>query len=208
MNRTRKPRVTPSMAVALTALVFAMSGAGYAATQLTSEGHGAKAAKKKKAKRGPAGPQGPKGEKGDTGAAGANGTAGSPGAISFTGRLEGLNVAQNSNTFGIPSGQSVIVVDGGDATTISPNADLTMKNLSIQLTAAPGGTALRFFTLQIAPPDALASESTACIVLSNQETCSVPQNTPIPARSAIVLRSNVTSGNAQPADAMFSWTAE
>ena len=41
------------------ALVFAMAGSGYAASQLTGAGHGAKAAKK--SKRGPAGPQGPQG---------------------------------------------------------------------------------------------------------------------------------------------------
>jgi hypothetical protein len=206
---TRKAhRFTPSMAVAITALVFAMSGAGYAASELSGGGDGtkaAKAAKKKKGKRGPAGPQGPQGAKGDKGDAGA---AGSPGAISFTGRLEGLNVAQDSNTFGLPSGQSIIVVDVNDATSLSPNVPVTAKSLSVRLTNSPGGRALRFFHLTIMPPEADPISSTPCVVLSVSTVCSIPLNQPIPANSAIAIRSNVTSGVAQASDAMFSWTAE
>ena len=197
MNRIR---FTPSMAVALTALVFAMSGVGYAASQLSHDGGKAKSAKKSKGKRGPAGPQGPQGApgaKGDTGAPGANGPS------VFTGRLQGLNIAQDSNTFGVPSGQSVIVVNEFDASSINGPNPLTAKSLTVNLTAAPGGTALRFFYLMINN-----SPSTPCVVLSANTNCSIPLNAAIPANATISIRSEVSSGAANPANARFAWTAQ
>lgn len=74
--------------ISVIALVFAMFGGAYAA----SNDGGGKATASAKAKKGPRGPKGPKGDtgpagpagpagaKGDTGAAGANGTNGAPGA--------------------------------------------------------------------------------------------------------------------------------
>ncbi len=71
--------------ISVIALVFAMFGGAYAASN-SSGGGKATASKAKQGPRGkmgktgPAGPQGPAGTKGDTGAAGANGSNGTPGA--------------------------------------------------------------------------------------------------------------------------------
>jgi hypothetical protein len=114
----RMPRITPSMAVALTALVFAMSGAGYAATQLTA-GH-AQAAKKKK-KKVKVGPQGPQGPAGATGPAGAS--------ASF-GVVNGVVGTQNAN-IGAPVGISNGVNNVTSAMLmLTPNAPIMLRDLS------------------------------------------------------------------------------
>jgi hypothetical protein len=74
--------------ISVIALVFAMFGGAYAASNSSGGGKATASAKAKKGPRGPkgakgdtgpAGPQGPAGLKGDTGAAGSNGTAGGNG---------------------------------------------------------------------------------------------------------------------------------
>jgi hypothetical protein len=96
-----------------------------------------------------------------------------------------------------------------DVGTLSPNVDLTAKNLSVQITGTPGGSALRFFYLAAFPPDGDNAFSTACTVLSNSSSCSIPLDFNIPANSVISIRSSVLAGNANPnSDAMFSWTAK
>ncbi|HEY0390602.1 MAG TPA: hypothetical protein VGC63_02705 [Solirubrobacterales bacterium] len=78
--------------VSVIALVFAMFGGAYAASNSSGGGKATASAKAKKGPRGPkgatgpagpagpAGPQGPAGAKGDAGANGANGTNGAPGS--------------------------------------------------------------------------------------------------------------------------------
>ena len=66
--------------ISVIALVFAMFGGAYAAT---NDGGGGKATASAKAKKGPRGPKGPKG---DTGAAGPQGPAGPPGPAGAAGK--------------------------------------------------------------------------------------------------------------------------
>jgi hypothetical protein len=75
--------------ISVIAVVFAMFGGAYAASNSPGGGRATASAKAKKGPRGPkgpkgdtgpAGPAGPAGAKGDTGAAGSNGSSGSPGA--------------------------------------------------------------------------------------------------------------------------------
>ena len=72
--------------ISVIALVFAMFGGAYAASNSPGGGKATASAKAKKGPRGPKGPKGdtgpagPAGAKGDTGAAGSNGSSGSPGA--------------------------------------------------------------------------------------------------------------------------------
>jgi hypothetical protein len=111
MKGIRKPRVSPSMAVALTALVFATTGAGYAATHLPGDTHATVAKKKKKkVKAGPPGPQGPQGPSGATGSAGAGAVFGVVDNVDSThavGTVTGVSIAQSSvglvNLMGTPS---------------------------------------------------------------------------------------------------------
>jgi hypothetical protein len=86
--------------ISVIALVFAMLGGAYAASNDGGSGKATASAKAKKGPRGPRGPKGPagpagpqgpagpagaKGDKGDTGAAGSNGAAGAAGAAGATG---------------------------------------------------------------------------------------------------------------------------
>jgi hypothetical protein len=87
----REPFGKAGLTVAVIALVFAMMGGAWAASNSGSAGSGDKATASAKAKRGPRGPRGPQGPagpagpaglagaKGDKGAAGANGTNGTDG---------------------------------------------------------------------------------------------------------------------------------
>jgi hypothetical protein len=85
MLRRIHAHLTPSTAIALLALVFALTGGAFAATGGSSSGPGAvhavaaKSKAKAKAKPGPRGPAGPAGKTGPAGAAGAQGPAGSQG---------------------------------------------------------------------------------------------------------------------------------
>jgi hypothetical protein len=84
--------------ISVIALVFAMFGGAYAASNSSDGGKATVSAKAKKGPRGPKGPKGPKGDtgpagpagpagpKGDTGAAGANGKDGTPGATGAAGQ--------------------------------------------------------------------------------------------------------------------------
>jgi Collagen triple helix repeat (20 copies) len=91
-EKLRSLRPTPSMAVAITALVFAASGGAYAAaggpvahaTAVASHAKAA-AAKKKKKPTGPRGPRGARGARGPVGPAGSNGSNGAKGANGATG---------------------------------------------------------------------------------------------------------------------------
>lgn len=83
LNAIRRNLSLPT-AIAVVALVFAMTGGAFAAKDVVG---GSAQASKKKGKRGPRGPQGPKGSKGlrgpqgpkgDTGAQGPKGETGSP----------------------------------------------------------------------------------------------------------------------------------
>jgi hypothetical protein len=86
--------------ISVIALIFAMLGGAYAASDDSGSGKASASAKAKKGPRGPRGPKGPagpagpqgpagpagaKGDKGDTGAAGSNGAAGAAGAAGATG---------------------------------------------------------------------------------------------------------------------------
>jgi hypothetical protein len=193
--RSPKPRVSPAMVVAITALVFATTGVGYAASQLGTGSHAHAA--KKKVKRGPAGPQGPKG---DTGAPGA---AGSPGAITFTGRINSLNTNVNSDAFATPSGASTADPSLTSVYTASPNVDLTAKSLTVVVDNPPGGTSLRFFYLTVGLTD-----SGGCVITSGSGSCTIPLNLPIPAISSLAIHSSVAVSNAVPTNAEFAWTAQ
>ena len=79
----RRLHLSPSMAIAFVALVFALTGASFAAgTNGGNGGHGttATAAKSKAKAKGKAGPRGPAGPQGKTGPAGATGPTGATGA--------------------------------------------------------------------------------------------------------------------------------
>lgn len=80
-SRIREQFSTTALILSIVALVFAISGGAYAASQAqTSKTKVVKGPPGKRGKTGPAGPAGPAGAKGDAGAQGATGGQGVPGA--------------------------------------------------------------------------------------------------------------------------------
>lgn len=205
MKRLASHRPSPAMVVALIALFFAVSGAGYAATKLSNGNGGPKAkASKKKSKAGPRGPAGPQGAAGANGAAGA---AGSPGAITFTGRINALTTANGSGSFGASTG--ITTSSGSEATTLtlSPAAPLTVTGFSVR-TSSVSPDAVRVFNLR-----ANGSNLLPCAVPQGAVLCvSSPASVPLPALADLSIGSAVSgippSFNAAPSDAEFSWTAK
>jgi hypothetical protein len=200
MKRFASHRPSAAMVVAITALVFAMTGGGYAAMQL----NGAHAAKKKKAKRGPAGPQGAPGTNGTNGT---NGASAPIGAGYFGGHAQNLNTLVGIAGIGwsTPEGFSVMQSSSpGFNDILSPDVPITIKDLSVRLRNAPGTTSIRFLSLLIDD----TTTSPQCVVLSNQDTCTVAINMTIPPRTPIAFQSEVSVATANGSEADFSWRAE
>jgi hypothetical protein len=198
---SRIHRPSPSMAVALTALVFAMGGSGYAATELAHNGDRAKAAKKK-VKRGPAGPQGAQGLAGMQGGPGARGPAG---PSVFFGHLDVLNT-DGDNAFGSPVGYSI--VDGTETTrsALSPDIPLTVTDFTVRLSAPPGDGSERFFYI-LANGVPVGGTSGGCDISDTDTICATAPSGTIPARSRLSIESLNGISNTAPASAEFSWTA-
>jgi hypothetical protein len=193
-----KARPSPSMIVAITALVFAMTGAGYAAGHLNGDGS-AHQAKKKKAKAKP-GPAGPAGANGATGAPGAAGTSLPAG---FTGHIQGLNTAASSTAFATPSGNSSTSATLSQVGGLSPGRPLTATNLTVNVSTAPI-TGIRDFELHVGPPLA-GDSSTPCEIGPLSTSCSQNFSLPIAPLSEISIESDV-NGGAIGNDAEFSWS--
>jgi hypothetical protein len=205
MKRMNSPRVSPAMVVAVTALVFAMSGAGYAATQLTADGHGAQAAKKKKkkAKPGPAGPQGPAGQNGTNGT---NGAPGSPGAITFSGQISGVP-AGNGDRYGAVTGIEASVNTPHFVTSLSPNKTLKVTSFNARLNGVVGIGQTRFISFVINGTPAASVCTIIGTIAGVTECSSSGAGVTIPPNSEISL--DVTGGgNPLATDVEFAWTAE
>jgi hypothetical protein len=188
------------MVVALTALVFAMTGAGYAATQISGGGgHLAKAAKK-----GRRGPPGPPGANGLNGTNGTNGTNGSPAGIVFSGRISGLPAASTADYFGAATGLSTANLTQNVVQTLSPGFPTTITSLTVSLSATPG-TGSRAFWIRAGTTDTAAD----CLISGpTATTCSSNGGgATIPAGTDIVIH-ELGIGTPAAADAEFSWTAQ
>jgi hypothetical protein len=109
--------------ISVMALVFAMFGGAYAASNSSGGGKATASAKAKKGPRGPkgatgpAGPQGPAGPagaKGDTGAAGSNGAPGSSGASVTIAKLNpgNANCPEGGTEFKVGSGAPAFACNG------------------------------------------------------------------------------------------------
>lgn len=116
------------MAVALTALVFAMTGAGYAATHLGGSAP-AKVAKKKKVKRGPPGPQGPAGPAGPAGAT----TSGPAGPSATFGVIN--NIVGTASNIAAPVGITTTAVNniGSAEAMLTPSTPIVIRDLAASL---------------------------------------------------------------------------
>ncbi len=104
-HRVRK-HLTPSMLIALLALVFAVTGGAFAATNGGGKASNKLTAQTAKSKRGPRGPAGPAGAPGKEGKAGATGATGKEGAAGKEGPA-----GTNASLLGPagPAGESVLI---------------------------------------------------------------------------------------------------
>ena len=133
-RRLEEPFGKAGLTVAVIALVFAMLGGAYAASNSSDGGKATASAKAKKGPRGPkgpkgdtgpAGPAGAKGDKGDTGAAGAAGKDGAPGAQG----AQGAAGAQGKQgTTGAPGAPGTPGKDGEDGVCSQANPECVMPS--------------------------------------------------------------------------------
>ena len=158
--------------ISVIALVFAMFGGAYAASNNSGGGKAAASAKAKRGPRGlkgatgPAGPAGPTGAKGDAGAAGSNGAPGKDGtSVSNTGEPKGANCKEGgtklvgtSTTF-VCNGEKGAKGDEGepwtDEGTLPPGATETGTWV---FTTLPGGPESVTVRMPIAFPIPLEEE--------------------------------------------------
>ena len=142
--------------ISVIALVFAMFGGAYAASNSSGGGKAAASAKAKKGPRGPkgatgpagapgpAGPQGPAGAKGDAGAAGSNGPVGPAGPTGPAGAKGATGAAGATGPTGfsgftetLPSGKTET---GAWSITLSTSGILnTFSSISFSIPLADGG---------------------------------------------------------------------
>ncbi len=119
----KRLQITPATAIAFLALVFAISGVSYAATNGGTGNHkNALTAHTAKAKRGPRGPQGPagkEGKEGKAGATGATGATGAPGAAGSAGAAGGSGESVSSAMLGKGEGGCK---EGGSEFTVGEKA--------------------------------------------------------------------------------------
>lgn len=139
MTRQRpRPRAGGSWAIAVLALVFAMSGGAFAAQDYFHES--GPQARKQVAKRGPAGPRGPRGAQGPAGAAGAQGPVGPVGAAGAAG-ARGPEGSPWTAGGTLPSGK-----------TLSGTWIAVALGKEVEPGKAEGGTTVSFGIRLVAPP--------------------------------------------------------
>jgi len=120
MSRLKRFIPTPAMVVAMTALVIALGGTGYAAVSVggpSSGGSDQKAGPTKAgslAQRGPRGPRGPRGFRGARGPAGPQGPAGTNGTNGTNGAA---NVVVRSSNIPEGTGQGQVNCNAGEKAT-------------------------------------------------------------------------------------------
>ncbi|MGH7427462.1 MAG: hypothetical protein ACREJ4_03745 [Candidatus Methylomirabilaceae bacterium] len=147
---------------------------------------------------GPTGPTGPAGPTGATGPTGPNGPAGI-----FSGRLNALATA-NATEYGLATGRANVGGTEAGFQVLSANTSCTAQALSVKLTAAPGGTHSRAFTVRANGGDTAVT----CTISTSSTTCTSASTATISAGSDLTMKVVTTDGGGgSPAasDAKFAW---
>jgi hypothetical protein len=120
----------------------------------------------------------------------------------LSGRINGLTTTGSSTDFGAASGTSTANGTEANVYTLSPAENLVARDLSVQLTSAPGSGAARNFLLSVngSPQDA-NSRHLACIIVGTNATCSNPGPMSVPAGSTLSLVDENIEGTATAASA-------
>jgi hypothetical protein len=117
----------------------------------------------------------------------------------LSGRIDSLQTSIATSWFGSLSGISTASGTSGAVSTLSPNHALTARDLSVQLTQAPGANASRKFLLVI---NGTAVGTIACVVSGLATSCNTGTATAaVPASSTIELEEVIGSPTALTAPA-------
>ena len=121
----------------------------------------------------------------------------------LSGLITGLTTATNSHFIGAPSGLSSSTLNAPSVEMLSPDHDLTARDLSVQLTTAPGGTAQRKFTLLL-NGTASAANPFSCTIQGSATTCNTGSATmTIPASSTFAVAGFTGAAAPAASDALF-----
>src|SRR5262249_48408189 len=119
----------------------------------------------------------------------------------FSSRINTLTTANAGIDFGPVSGIATANTTGTNMDSLSSNTACTAQNLSVLITAAPGGTKTRLFELLVGPGGA-NTVILSCTVTSAATTCNSGATTAtISAGSRIGIRDTVSSGGGAAAAA-------
>jgi Collagen triple helix repeat (20 copies) len=149
---------------------------------------------------GVAGPNGSQGAPGAKGDEGEQGEAGDPDPGVLLGHAGGLRTTPGKDYLGLV-GFKAADMGEVDVRMISPPYPTRVGDLSIRLTAAPGGTAQRTFELE-----ADGAALLTCVIPSIGLTCSDTGTDAVLPASSILLIEETVSGNAAAATAFTSVT--
>jgi hypothetical protein len=127
----------------------------------------------------------------------------------LSGRVNGLPASAIGTDYGAASGTSTASNTEANVSTLSPAHDLVARDLSIQLTAAPGGGLTRQFVLNV---NGNASGAFVCNVTDTATKCTTSGPLQVPAGSAISIHTQTIclgpspcTGTAAAADARFAF---
>jgi hypothetical protein len=168
------------------ALVFALFGGAYAASNSSNNGKATASAKAKKGPRGPKGatgpagpagaqgPAGPQGAKGDAGANGANGAAGATGTTGPTG-AKGATGATGATGFSgftetLPSGKTETGVWSAAASPIEESLEIS-SSISFSIPLPKSGKAVFFNTEEVENQAFGKNAGASCVVEPGEPNC-------------------------------------
>lgn len=119
----------------------------------------------------------------------------------LSGRVNTLSTAGLAIDFGAASGVSTANGTESTVSTLSPADDLLARDLSVQLTAAPGGSlSTRSLTLLVDG----AATSLSCAIGGAGTTCSATGPVKVPASSTLSIADAIGPSGAAAADARFA----
>lgn len=153
--------------------------------------------------------QNPSSLKGKNGTNGTNGTNGAPGFGGYSGVINFPGLASGGfEDFGAASGTSTAVASPTTVEGTSPATAVTLSDLAVSLTAAPGGS--NGITVQVAAKG--VSQTLSCTIQATQTACTSPSGTSIsiPPNTPFVMQiaGQAVAGTPFPADAIqFAFVA-
>jgi hypothetical protein len=117
----------------------------------------------------------------------------------LSGRTDGLTTG--GKDYGAASGTSGANATEATVSTLSPDLNLMARDLSVKLTAAPGASNVRVFTLMVNG----ASTNLTCTIFDPATTCTSSGPVSVPAGSTLSLQDFAGFAGTTTADALFAF---